>query len=552
VEFWPKAQRSPARPSRPLALAGPGRAARSAVGMGSRPSRVKAVQGGGAETVVHAPKQDQTASAPPTPLHPDGAPRGSSKNSEAFPPPMPGQVAEAGDPSGPPRAPPRRAHTGCGSWPSQDRPQGGDPVAVATAAAWAAVEDADGPIKPVKPEIVFAAGAQNGVHCERINFSAPQEEVFALATEAFGSIASSLSSPKWNRRLEALKGVGTVLKGLDIGRARQQQQQRGQQVRDSAKCFRAACLILNIALREKVLPVLFAAHELYRIALDHGQAAVSEEEATFAISTLLEHAVAKLGEMNIRLHECACSTFVLSTGRPPRLGLAAALAVLMGHLERSPTRGQQRMRVHVGVLDVVGQLLRRFPGRHMGEGDESDSAAAWSPAEVQPFVTGGAHVDAVLGSRVQAAAAGLAVTVYTTLGKGSLDQVMVGLPVPVKELILEKIEEETGMVVDDGAPDDFEEEPVGMDDLPEGEGLDLCVTGVALRPPVHAHRAKISNTDGQEESIMDEILEDAGLVFQGGGLKVAQPKSTVVVGDGLDDDLRMLGLLEPESREPSR
>jgi len=195
------------------------------------------------------------------------------------------------------------------------------------------------------------------------------------------------------------------------------------------------------------------------------------------------------------------------------------------------------MRVHVGVLDVVGQLLRRFPGRHMGEGDESDSAAAWSPAEVQPFVAGGAHVDAVLGSRVQAAAAGLAVTVYTTLGKGSLDQVMAGLPVPVKELILEKIEEE---------------EPVGMDDLPEGEGLDLCVTGVALRPPTHAHRAKISNTDGQEESIMDEILEDAGLVFQGGGLKVAQPKSTVVVGDGLDDDLRLLGLLEPESREPSR
>jgi len=36
------------------------------------------------------------------------------------------------------------------------------------------------------------------------------------ATEAFGQIAMSLTSTKWDKRVQALKGVAAVLKGLDI------------------------------------------------------------------------------------------------------------------------------------------------------------------------------------------------------------------------------------------------------------------------------------------------------------------------------------------------
>merc|ERR1719188_220507 len=59
---------------------------------------------------------------------------------------------------------------------------------------------------------------------------------------------------------------------------------RGLQLRDRARCFRAAALILHIAMRDKVLPVVFAAHELYRLAFEHGLGCVAEDEANHAMS----------------------------------------------------------------------------------------------------------------------------------------------------------------------------------------------------------------------------------------------------------------------------
>jgi len=212
-------------------------------------------------------------------------------------------------------------------------------------------------------------------------------------------------------------------------------------------------------------------------------------------------------------------------------------------VEKSQARGQQKMRLQVGVFDVVGQLTKRFPARRDGAGDDSDSACAWSADDMQPFITGGAQVDAVIGARVQQSVAILAVTVYTTLGKRGLDAVMLDLPVAAKELILHKIEEETGMVVEDVEPDDMPDDDFGADDDMAGEGLDLCITGSAMQVPAFVERANISKTDGQEENLMDDILEETGLVFQGQSLKVAyQPK---YVPNALDEDLRMLGMLEP-------
>lgn len=414
----------------------------------------------------------------------------------------------------------------------------------ATAAVAAAASTGAASAKP-------AEAGPGAAAAEQLRFDLPLEEVLALATEAFGSIAEALSSPKWDRRVQALKGVGTVLKGLDLrsgagGGEVQQRSSKGLQLRDGRRCFRAACLILNIALRDKVLPVLFGAHELYRITFEHGQAAVPEEEASAAMAKLLEHILAKLGEVNIKMHESACTAFVFSTGRPPWMGLSTAFARLRQHLEESQARGLQRMRVHAGVLDAVGQLLRRFPGRREGEGDESDASAAWSPADVAPFVIGGATVDAVMGARVQQAAAALAVTVYTTLGKCSLDVVMKDLPEAAKDLVLQKVEEETGDVAEDGDFDDPDDEAGGGEELPPGAvgGIDLCVMGTALRAPTMAEKAQLTRTDGKEENMMDDILEETGLVFQGQGLRGSQVKKDALYASPLEEEMRSLGLLD--------
>jgi len=372
------------------------------------------------------------------------------------------------------------------------------------------------------------------------------EEILEQATEAFGQIAASLSSPKWDRRVASLKGVGTVLKGLDIQvgdaasaqpeSAQRESSCRGLQLRDRARCFRAAALILHIAMRDKVLPVVFAAHELYRLAFEHGLGYVAEDEANYAMSCLFQHLLSKLGELNIRLHESACAGVVFSAGRP-FFGLPRVLARLRAHIEERAGSGgglpgQQRMRVHAGTLDVVGQLLRHFPGRRSGDGAVGvDAEPTWTATDVEPFIAGGLVVDGVTGSRVQQAAAGLAVHVSLTLGRGALDPLLGSLPLAAKELLLSRLQEEAA-----GAEE-------GDSDGEEGVELagaeNLCVLGVGLRPP-QLLAVKSSLTDNHEECIMDKILEETGLVFGGKGLE-AKAKG----GSALDDveDLCSLGLV---------
>lgn len=203
------------------------------------------------------------------------------------------------------------------------------------------------------------------------------------------------------------------------------------------------------------------------------------------------------------------------------------------------------MRLHSGTLDVVGQLMRRFPGRH--EWQDDPRPCTWVAGDIGPFVAGGASLDAVMGARVQQAAACLAVTVYTTLGKHSLDQVLATLPAPFKELVWQKVAEETGMLLaDDGGAclvghGEHAELPLEDDDADSIEGLDLCITGVAIRAPAIAQRANLVQTDVDEEDIMDEILEDTGMVFQGSGLTSVQASHNIST---LDDELRKLGFAE--------
>uniref|UniRef100_A0A7S1S9X9 Uncharacterized protein n=1 Tax=Alexandrium catenella TaxID=2925 RepID=A0A7S1S9X9_ALECA len=250
------------------------------------------------------------------------------------------------------------------------------------------------------------------------------------------------------------------------------------------------------------------------------------------MDTLLPHLLAKFGDLNIRLHESAAAAVVFSGGQP-FFGVAAVLSRLRSHLEETPARGPQRVRVYAGVLDVVTQLVRRFPGRRQGEGDESDAVGTWTPQDIRPFVVAGLAVDVVTGARVQQAAAGLAVAICETLGRAAVTPIIEGLSPAAQELVVSRLDDEA-LEDGDGEGEDDEE---GVMEL---SGMDnLCVMGVGLRPPtsVQGVATKVVLTNDNEETLMDGILEDAGLVFEGQGLKV-KPKT----GSVLDEELHSLGL----------
>lgn len=399
------------------------------------------------------------------------------------------------------------------------------------------------PVVDIEPPSSFKHAATEG-HVSDEGLELPLEEVLKQATEAFGQIATALSSTKWDRRVQALKGITTVLKGLDMkvgaglggGDCGAGSCARGLQLRDHARCFKAACLILHIVLRDKVLPVLLAAHELYRVTFEHGRDSVTEAEATSAASALFPHILAKLGEMNIRLHESACYC-VLYSAKQPFFGVPAVLARLLDVLEgRGPhqistLRGQQKVRVHHGVMQAVEMLIRKTPARQADEGDESDSVSTWTAADVSPFIVIGLHADSVTSARVQQAALCLSVILCTTLGKASLLPLLDQLSLAAKDILVARLQEEGEDFEDmDGAD--------GDEDCIELSGEDgFCILGVGLQPQLDLSMTK-ANTTVHEECLMDEILEDTGLVFDGKDFGKKQPMKS-----SLDEELQGLGLL---------
>lgn len=396
------------------------------------------------------------------------------------------------------------------------------------------------PMVDTEPPSVQRA-AEEGGDVSQQSLDLPLEEVLKQATDAFGQIATALSSTKWDRRVQALKGITTVLKGLDmkgagLGHGEHGTGARGLQLRDHARCFKAACLILHIVMRDKVLPVLLAAHELYRVTFEHGRAAVSETEASFSAGALFPHILAKLGELNIRLHDSACDC-VLYTAKQPFFGVPLVLTRLLDVLEgRGPhqapaLRGQQKVRVHYGVMQAVEMLIRTTPARHQGEGNQSDEMVTWTATDVYPFIVSGLQADSVTGARIQQAAISLAINIYTTLGKAALLPILEQLSPAAKDILMSRLEEE-GEDVEDMDGGDGDEE-----DCIELTGADsLCVMGVGLRPHQELSISKPNTTDG-EEAFMDEILEDTGLVFDGKALGKKQPMKSA-----LDEELLGLGL----------
>lgn len=481
--------------------------------MGSKPSRTGCTTVVGADKVCAPPAERQCASAPPTPQRPDGAPRLSE----------PLDLCEDNDEVD------ESVHVFAGAARTMDLQYMPSP---SSGQKDAEVNCEQTPCTPC------AANEGEGIaELPAASLDIPLEEVLTLAVEAFGQIATSLSSPKWDRRVQALKGVGTVLRCQDMEGSKDPGAslsiRSGSQPKwhhDPARCFRAACLVLHIAMKDKVLPVLFAAHELYRFTFEYGTNAAPEVDAQGTMNVLLQHLLIKLGELNIRLHESARAGVAFSASCS-FFGLGRTLSRLREHVaDKSNARGLQRMRVHAGVLDTATHLLRKFPGRQDGEGDESDACASWTPADAAPFIQEGIVLDELTGSRVQQAAVNLAVVVVETLGRAALDPYIKNLPEHAKELLASRLDE-----LDDFL-EDGDHHDAADGDLPCPDGL--CVLGVGIRPaPMMGMSSPLTNH--QEERFMDEILEEAGLVFEGQALKIpGKTKDNSV----LDEDLTDLGL----------
>lgn len=331
---------------------------------------------------------------------------------------------------------------------------------------------------------------------DSLNFDAKPEHTYLGITKEFGHmIGSSLQSNKWDRRCQALKSMLQVLKGLDLegmappgstgvlGSLRP---------RDPVKRWRLTCQLLHHVIRDKVMPVRLAALDLYQQAFSDLEC-FEKAEVVYASGVLVEHLIDRSGDSNVRLHEAARRCLIF-TAEKPRLGPKSVLDRLREKLNACP-KGGERAKVHFGVLDTVSALLEHF-------NQEVDVNESYSAEELAPFILVGLEDSA--GSRVRTCAVQLAGRLYATHGPEVMEPILQKLRPAKQALLRSKFQE----IDEDGAPDE--------DDAEEGEerpDLDGFLIGHA---PVAAH--ELDHSPSSEESLMDGILEDVGLVFQGQGI----------------------------------
>lgn len=373
---------------------------------------------------------------------------------------------------------------------------------------------------------------------DSLNFDLPPEVVYGKIGEAFGNMVSaSLQASKWDKRAQALKAVSSVLKGLEVqGRAPPGSTGalgKGLRLHDRAICWRTGCLLLNLALRDKVIPIRLAALELFLDAFSSSAVSgVPQDEVQQALDVLSEHLIDRLGDSNLRLHEGARKCILFTAERPDLLGLGPALAKLRERLGKAGKSGE-RAKVHFGILDAVNFLLQHFPGSRGGghidedldeDEEEADSPHApedsWTQNDIAPFIVAG--MDDSLGPRVRDCAAALAVTVYQTFGMEAMRPILAELRPAKQALLKQKFEEFEGFDPEEEGDEGEEGPELRPADL---EGLVVC--GNAIKPQQPARSASAAappplpgcvNVDYDEEFVMDGILEDAGMVFNGTGI----------------------------------
>jgi len=372
---------------------------------------------------------------------------------------------------------------------------------------------------PVPPEVPAELERQ-AISEPEFSVAAPLCEVHDRVAEGYGQqTASSYVSSKWDKRVQALKAMGAVLKGLELGGSRPSAM-KGLRLRDRTACWRTACLVLHHSIRDKVMPVRLVSHDLFQDTFAHSEGVVSETEILSSVRQLLSPIIEMLGDSNLRLHESAraCVLFVAKTKN--LIGLRAALSILQERLYASKGTSRERTKVHFGVLDTVNYLLGHFPKG--GRDKNPDPRACWTQEDIEPFVVAG--MDDVLGPRVRSSAVMLAVTLRASFGAAKVEPMIAGLRPAVQAVIREKFSE-------------FDDDDDGSDegDVCDGKfvappadlmaGLVICGSAIKLgggaglgsATPLSRGSTPLlpgcTNEDVDEDCLMDEILEETGMVF---------------------------------------
>ena len=310
---------------------------------------------------------------------------------------------------------------------------------------------------------------------ELIDFEMPLHEIaYVLAAEFGPEVAHGLQSSKWDQRQRALQMMSCELKGTNL-----QWLPPGAWKCDRQEAWRVSCQVLGHVLKDKVIPVQLAALQLFRDAFENIDAHVTAEEVQHALDVLLDPVMQRLGDSNVRLHEAAQSNLVFA-----RYLLGDKLLYRLRHfLETS--QGSERNKAHFGVLDTVNALLR--------------APCPWRLEDLSIFVILG--LDETLGNpRVRNRAVALAATLYRLHGPPVAEALMEELRPAKQTLLREKFRE-----IDEELNPSTEEDTDEGDLRPDLDDLLHCLKAACLPGQI--------GMGGDEETLMDGILEETGHVF---------------------------------------
>jgi hypothetical protein len=153
--------------------------------------------------------------------------------------------------------------------------------------------------------------------------------------------------------------------------------------------------------------------------------------------------------------------------------------------------------------------------------------------------------DDTLGPRVRNSAVQLAVAVYQTFGMEAVMPLLAGLRPAKQALLKQKFQEseEDGGIGHDGEEDDGE----GGEEVRNVDLSGLVVQGCGVRTPSWFQQQmqlqiipELPGTVGDEEVMMDCILEEAGAVFSGAGIiQEEEPASPQFRGTCSQDEVQI-------------
>mmetsp|Transcript_30529 Transcript_30529/g.69445 ORF Transcript_30529/g.69445 Transcript_30529/m.69445 type:complete len:577 (+) Transcript_30529:3-1733(+) len=346
----------------------------------------------------------------------------------------------------------------------------------------------------------------------------PYDEVVPKVKAIFGNmIGGSLQSSKWDRRVEAMAAVETILKGYSLNPGSPDVPATPNRVRkrhmDSFKC---CCALLYHALNDKILPIVFQAHSLYRACFESCETVMLQHELKAAMTILLTFVIRRLGDSNARLHESACSLVVFCAALPS-CGLPMVLSGLREHGRIADPSADSKapMQLSSGAVAAPGRIRPERIGRAVKRDLEGaltclerlldcHEVDGWDAEDVGPFFLAGLQCPE---EKMRNRAIRVAVLLRRQVGHDSVMPMLSSLRQAQQDMIMKEFEvdEELG-----GAEDDSSGEELV---LSAEQSMGLVVMGMGIKPG-----AAVQSSNGKfddEDAFMDAILEDTDQVFAG-------------------------------------